>query len=527
MKLRWCPQRADFLIECEFSAVKKENFMKEQNGGICNKRDRISVWQIAAGICIVLALILWIPTLITIWYTYPVQDDFFYALNAKECMEEGHSVLSMAFIKTVEHYQGFRGYYTASFLMFLFSGLIDCSVWGIRIFQFVNCLFFVSAIYLLVHMLTTKIAGLDWKWSSCFFLFITACMTCVHYFTENENVLWLTAQLVYLSVLSIMMIGGAVFICGLDRKSPALLAVASVCGFLASGGSLNVTALCCILYLLIALWGMMIGRKLYAAVGMGITLAGALLNAVCPANFSNHGEAFTLADVGSVVMESVNYVGERYRQLLDFPVFCAILVALMLILVHAQGKSTFKFPLPVIFTLVMSMMAAVVVFPVMLGYSSEVYGIMDRAIFISDFAIYWFLLMVLLYWRGWINRKFGKINIQGKIRVLTVAAAVIVLVIGVKKSVVPYIPVVKQIRDFRTGAYEAYSEWCISIYTQVRESEEEIVTVNVPAMEDTTCLINPKFYFGVYDPEEEYANKTIASFYGKKAVYVLPEETAE
>ncbi len=139
-----------------------------------------------------------------------------FSLNAKEYMEEGHSMLSMVFIKAVERYRDFRGCYTASFLMFLFSALIDCSVWGIRIFQLLNCLFFIGAIYLLVYMLTAKIAGLDRKRSSCFFLFITACMTCVHYFTENEDVLWFNASVVYLSVLSIMMI---VLFAGLAEKA--------------------------------------------------------------------------------------------------------------------------------------------------------------------------------------------------------------------------------------------------------------------------------------------------------------------
>lgn len=487
-------------------------------------RRRISSYHIAAGVCLLLAVLLWVPTGITTLYTYPVQDDFFYAMNAKECMEEGHSLLSMTFIKTVERYQSFSGCYMASWLMFLFSGMINCSIWGIRIFQLINCVLFVGACYLFLHAFVVKVMGLDWKWAAPLFLFVTACMNCVHYFTENENVYWFNASVVYLLILSIMMVGASLFIYAIDRKSPGLLAAAAVLGFFASGGSLNITAFCCILYLLIALWGMTRGKKLYSLIGVGVTLAGALINAVCPANFARHGDPLTIGGIGQMVAESVGYLVHRYRQLLGFPVFCAILVMLILLLIHTEGKSTFKFPLPAVFTLVMLLMPAVVVFPVILGYSSEVYRIMDRAIFISDLAIYLFLLMILCYWRGWISRKFGKININSKFRWLTAAAAAVVLIVGVKKSVVPYIPVVKQINDFRSGVYENYADWCVSIYTQVKESEDEIVTVTVPPIHDTTCLINPKFYIGVYDPEEEYANRTIASFYGKRAVYVLIEE---
>ncbi|MBD5468151.1 MAG: hypothetical protein HDR21_08400 [Lachnospiraceae bacterium] len=485
---------------------------------------RISPYHIMAGVCMLLAVFLWAPTWITTLYTYPVQDDFGYALQAKTCMEEGHNLLTMSFICTVKYYREFSGYFMSTFLMFLFSGMIDCSIWGIRIFCLINCLMFMGALYLFLHTFLTRVMGLDGKWTAPLFLFLTACMTCVHYFTEHEDIFWFCASVIYLSLLIMMFVGVSLFIYAVDRGSPGLLAAAAVFGFLTSGASLNVTAFCCILYLLVALWGMARGKKLYSLIGMGVTLAGALINAVCPANFARHGEPLTIGGVVQTVAESVGYLFHRYRQLLGFPVFCAILVTFILLLIHTEGKSTFKFPLPAVFTPVMLLMPAAVIFPVMLGYSSEIYKIVDRAIFISDLAIYLFLLMILCYWRGWISRKFGKININSKLRWLTAAVAVVVLIVGVKKSVIPYIPVVKQVNDFRSGVYENYADWCVSIYTQVKESEDEIVTVTVPPIHDTTCLINPKFYIGVYDPEEEYANRTIASFYGKRAVYVLVEE---
>lgn len=483
---------------------------------------------IGAAACMMLAILLWVPTLITTLYTYPVQDDFYYAMKAKECMEEGHNLLSMASIWTLEYYEGFSGYYTSTFLMFLFSGIIDCSIWGIRVFCFVNCLLFMGTLYLFLHMFLTRVIGADRKWTAAFFLFMTACITCVHYFSEHEDLFWFCASVIYLSLLSIMFVGVSLFIYAVERKSPPLLIVAAVLGFLASGGSLNITAFCCILYLLVALWGITRGEKVYPLIGMGVTLAGALLNAVCPANFVRHGEPLTLAGIGQQVADSFTYLFNRYRQLLGFPVFCAVLVTLILLLIHTKVKEgAFKFPLPVVFTIVMGVMPAVVVFPVVLGYSLQVYWIMDRAIFISDLAIYLFLLVILLYWRGWISRKFGSLELNAKIRWLTAAAAVIVMTVGVRKSVIPYIPVVKMTEDFRNGVYKEYSDWVVSVYNQVKESQDEVVTVVMPPIQDTTCLINPKFYIGIYDYEQEYANRTIAEYYGKKALYLLMDQDAE
>lgn len=58
------------------------------------------------------------------------------------------------------------------------------------------------------------------------------------------------------------------------------------------------------------------------------------------------------------------------------------------------------------------------------------------------------------------------------------------------------------------------------IFQKDRKNDGEIAEVYTDFVEDITCLINPQLYEGWYDPEEEYANQTIARFYGKQAVYV-------
>lgn len=42
-------------------------------------------------------------------------------------------------------------------------------------------------------------------------------------------------------------------------------------------------------------------------------------------------------------------------------------------------------------------------------------------------------------------------------------------------------------------------------------------------MEDSTCLENPKFLYGYYDPEETFGNRSYAKFYGVDAVYIYNE----
>lgn len=56
-----------------------------------------------------------------------------------------------------------------------------------------------------------------------------------------------------------------------------------------------------------------------------------------------------------------------------------------------------------------------------------------------------------------------------------------------------------------------------------RADENNVVEIHVSKMEDNVCLINPKFWYGYYDPEEEFANGSMARFYGVDAIYLYDE----
>ncbi len=204
-----------------------------------------------------IAFLLIIPTLLGTIYIVPIQDDLYHAMEAREYMEQGHGLFSMAFTKTIENYRTTKPFYTSIFLMWFLSGLFQCSTWDIRIFAFLNAAVFYFAIYVLIHNLVVKVMKWEKNQVLPVYVLLIACLQCLIQYVNHEDIYWFCASVGYLTELSFMLFGAALFISAIEKESRKRLAGASVLGILAVGGALNVTAFCCCLYLLITLyaWG--------------------------------------------------------------------------------------------------------------------------------------------------------------------------------------------------------------------------------------------------------------------------------
>lgn len=86
------------------------------------------------------------------------------------------------------------------------------------------------------------------------------------------------------------------------------------------------------------------------------------------------------------------------------------------------------------------------------------------------------------------------------------------------------VPFVRETWEWYSGRYREYSDYCIGVYDQIKEAEGDIVEITIREVKDTTCMINPQFWIGYYDMDKEHANRSIANFYGKDAVYIYLEE---
>lgn len=95
----------------------------------------------------------------------------------------------------------------------------------------------------------------------------------------------------------------------------------------------------------------------------------------------------------------------------------------------------YKFYVPVLFTFMMFLAVWIVIFPVALGYGMDVYYMMERSNFVSDFVIFLAAFLTCFYWRGWMAVKFAGVNIKEKYRKATLIFLYGFFVIGIVLSV--------------------------------------------------------------------------------------------
>lgn len=472
-------------------------------------------------------LILTIPSLMITRYVYPCQDDFHYAFYAQETMAEGHGLFYMAMKWTIHYYKTFCGCYTSSFLGYFISGIINCDLWGIRIFEFCSLLLFYGALYLFVYAVSHKLMGFARERVLPFYCVLLAMLNGLIYYGWHEAFYWFITSIQYLMITSLILLGIAAFSFGLceetGRKKTLFCIAASVLGFLGSGGTLSIAAFCCALYLLVALWGIADRREWKASsLIMGITLLGAIINGVAPGNYLRAGEAQTITDVIYAGKMSVKYAIERWETFAENPVFWIIMILLFAFVFSAERQhGKFDFKLPGLFVLVLFGFVSGIIFPAMLGYGYDVYEILMRGNFISDTAFYLYIFMGTLYIKGWLDRKYHTVSPKIVNRdTVWIGCFLLAALLVFERDDWDRIPFIAQYRELSAGMFAEYSDFCVDIYRQIEESDQDIVEIHTDYVEQQVCLIGPQFFEGWYDPEEEYANRTIARFYGKRAVYI-------
>ena len=484
----------------------------------------------------IVAIILVLPSLVITQYSYPCQDDFTYASCAQNLLSQGYNLLTMSLKMTVEYYKTFTGCYTSSFLGHFFSGLINCQIRGIRAFEFCSLIIFYISLLLLVYVIACKI--MQWKKREVLPLYclVLALFNGLIYYSDHDDFYWFITSVQYLLISSMILIGFSLAIYGCyleDRKKRTLvITLSALLGFLGSGGTLSIAAFGCSLYVISFVWGFFVRKKKREAIiVMTTTLVGAILNGIAPGNYIRAGEPVTTGVLINAVIKSARYTLERWETFLHNPVFWIIVTAMVVFIFHCEGDSSkirFKFMLPLVFIFVLFGFVAGIIFPTILGYGYECYIILNRGNFISDTAFYIFLLLALLYVRGWVHEKYPQIEkIYQNRDVKVCVILLIVCMLVMNRNDMLNIPVIKEYVDWSKGEYRKYSDYCMGIYQEIAQSDDDIVEIYVNKVEDMTCMMNPQFYEGYYNPDEEYANRTIADFYGKSAVYVYDIDKLE
>ena len=466
-----------------------------------------------------------IPMVVCTLYTYPVQDDFYNTWNVRQTMQEGHTAFGAALLMAIRGWSNYSGYYFSLFLTYFSDAIVHCSIWGIRICQFLMAICFYLSVFLLIETIIVKVFKYEERFRLQMTFLFFVCLTSMYYFVEHEDFLWFCASVIYLIPMTCIFIGIICVIYALDTEKYGYIVISMLLGFFAGGAVLNIAAFGCIAYIMTAYWGIVVKKKIKVSVCMCIPmLSGGIINVIAPGNFVRRGKPLTGEEILSTAIGTYHYVLGRIKMfLLHYPLFAAVLIALIVILfLWKPRKSSYKFYVPLLFTLMMFLAVWTVIFPVALGYGMDIYYMMER----TDFVIFLAAFLTIFYWRGWMAVKFSKIYIKEKHRLAAVLFIYVIFTISIILSVkTDHIASLRIYKELIGGEIPAYAQWNVSVIEKMenaveRADEKNIIEIQVGKMEDTVCLINPKLWYGYYDPEVEFANGSMARFYEVDAVYI-------
>lgn len=467
-----------------------------------------------------------IPVLVCTLYTYPVQDDFYNTWNIHQTMREGYTAFEASVLKAIKGWGNYSGYYFSLFLTYFSDALIQCNILGIRIAQFVMALCFYGCVFWFIKTVITRIFRYEKDWLPIIFLFFV-CLTSLYYFVDHEDFFWFCASTIYLIPMTLIMFGVICMIYAIETEKYRYMVLAMLSGFLTGGAVLNIAVFACIVYVMTAYWGGIVKRKPVRSIVICLpVLTGGIINVVAPGNFVRKGGVES-GEIWSAMLGAVHYALERVEMFFHYPLFVAVIIVLSVLLLCWRPEGLkYKFYVPFLFMITMFFIVCIVIYPVMLGYGVDVYYGMYRSNFVSDFVIFLGCFLVIFYWRGWLAVRFPALYIGENRKNMAVTFATILFLASTLLSIkLDRISSLTIYRELLSGSISSYAEWNVSVINAVRDAADAsgrkgIIEIYTDEMADETCMINPQYWYEYYDPEKEFANRSMAHFYGVDAVYI-------
>lgn len=472
---------------------------------------------------LIIILVCIIPIIITCFYIVPAADDFGNALNMRGLLLEHNSYFTAALAGTKELYKETSGYFFAAFLNLFFSPFLRWGEMGIQVFCIVvNLLLYITLYFLIKMIMNYWLKVSDIYTVLWVYVLLLICFTNI--FLNREATFWYCVVVAYVLVLVTMLWGDIMFMKALAFQQKKYYIIAAILGFFASGGSLNVTALNCFIYLLIAIYGYIeMKQKKSTVIVFGCALLGGIINLLSPGNYARHGSISDDFGVIPAIISSIKLVVVRFYELFSNTLFPLLLIVLLLILLNTPGKiKTYKYLHPIVLCIGLAGTLSVLAFPVYLGYGTET-GFPKRCYFVQDMALYLFSFIIVIYFASWLKERYGKFRFN-KEHIVTVTLLCFLSFCmwhsgRLLFDAYPSFVLSKQVLNGENQRFQWYWQ---AVLKEIEEGEGAVVVVK-DELENTSPLIG----VGINDDEEYWVNQVVAGYYGKSSVRLVSEEKDE
>lgn len=475
------------------------------------KIDWVLMTEIAA-VCMIV-----FPILIISLYVLPAGDDFVNVARVKKVLLEKHSYFIMAISEVIHYYKNISGYYSGAFLNFYLSPFLRGGivlqrivVCSINLFFYVSLYFFVNELLCFFYHIKNK------KVNILAYLLILFAMT--NHYNNRDMWTWYCALVGYVFIAAMMFWGIIFFLKALQNNKRKYMVVASLLGFLASGGSLNLVALNCGLYLIVGFLGIMIYRKKkISLICFFGALLGAIINVIAPGNYIRHGENTPYSVIGAL-KEAIYIAETKVQELLLYSPFIMLLcIFFILMLKYIRIQRTIKGIYLVAGIFLIAIGVVVVNFPVCFGY---VAFFPDRCIWVQDLTIYIGMFGWMACLAEWIKKKFGEIEIRkDALLCITVSFVLYLCNLSTVRDISTY-PTVQMIKEIASGEIKGYAAFWEGILREIEMSDSKEVVLYREELLYNDFLLT----LGIDEDIETFANLGASSYYDKDWIYLTTEE---
>lgn len=483
-----------------------------------NRESGCKVNFINIGILVVLAFCI-IPVLINCLYILPSADDFTNATEVRLLLDEGHTFLGAAIARTIDLYVNTSGYFFASFLNMFFTPILRTGIDGIRVFCLLVYLSFFVSLYFLVKSTLTGWMKINNKQSILVtYMLIVLCFTNIRQVGANY---WYCFLVAYMLPIVVGMLGLIFFEKALHEEKWYWIAGASVLGFLVSGSSLNITAMICIFYLLIAGVGIFVlNKKRTSIVCFMVTLLGGILNLLSPGNYTRHDSVSDSYNVTDAILYAIDVVFSRVYKVITSSILPFILIFLFLYFLCVPLKKVTYKKISIIWMLVIALGSLVTIaFPVALGYGTQWYP--ERCIFVQDVAMYFFFFVIVIYSANRFREKWLVDGLDKQhIFVLLLMFILSFCIWCDGKRIVEVFPILNVMQGELNGDSREIAKYWESVFEEIELSESEDVVIYREELTKEAVYLPP----GLLEDSRHWVNSDVARYYNKNSVSIIYEK---
>ena len=474
--------------------------------------------MLIAGIILTLfALAIVLPVLYYARYSFPTGDDIGYALSMRALLNRSDSYLGAVWRGVVVEYKEASGMFFTTFTDYLFSPVLNGGVTGVRIANVLLQSFFVFGVFFFALTFSRKILNKGYNVAMLIFCMIIYAVVNIQ--SNGDIYTWVTVVNMYNAQVGLILIGLSLFIICLMDNRDLLCIPACLIAFLGSGAALNIAALNCGILMIFGVYGFLILKRKWVSLGVFISaLIGAIVNVAAPGNYVRHDEMQAGYNLSGTMINAVSVSVRAVFSRVFNPVFFVILLIMLLVFIHELDYSgtDYQFNHPLIGLFIVFISIVVVDFPVILGYGGS--SIPERSRFIQDITLCIMILLWMLYFTGWLKKRFGEFEFRKEHLFAMCVACIIAISCTVYSSDdgmltfgTPYM-----IHSILNGSFRSYASFECNMLYEIRDSVEDDVVI----VRDEIPYNPYAKYFYVDEDPGQWPNTYYAKYYGKNSVRI-------